>query len=86
MSEPHLTLTPLVSQIRVYSQPNGYENRVPYECVVTVTHMTDKIAYLSAAFGKMDRKTHEGISALLKEQGVEQVLFERHGKIITVNP
>lgn len=80
----HLTMTPQTSAIRAYDQPGGYENRLPYLAIVTVTHLTDKVVYLHGAVGKVDRETWEKTLDLLRAQGVTTVMLERHKKIKTI--
>jgi hypothetical protein len=82
-AEVHLVITPVVSQIRIYHVPNGYEERIPYEGIITVTHITDKMAYLSGAHGIIDRSIYRKIIELLKEQGIDEVFYERRGTFIT---
>lgn len=84
----HLSMTPQTSVIRAYDQPGGYEGRLPYRAVVTVTHMSDTKVYLQAAVGKVDRETWKGVLDLLRAQGVTTLEMERHGvmKIIDLNP
>lgn len=80
----HLTMTPEVSSIRAYDRPGGYENRLPYLAIVTVTHLTDKIVYLHSGVGKVDRETWEKTLDLLREKGVTTVMLERHGRMRTI--
>lgn len=84
----HLAMTPQTSVIRAYDQPGGYERRLPYRAVVTVTHMNDTTVYLQAAVGKVDRETWEKVLDLLRSQGVTTLIMERHGemKTITLQP
>ena len=80
----HLTMTPQTSAIRAYDQPGGYENRRPYLAIVTVTHLTDKIAYLHGAVGVVDRQTWAQALDLLRGRGVTTVMLERHGRMKTI--
>lgn len=80
----HLTMTPATSNIRAYDQPGGYENRLPYRAIVTVTHLTDKIVYLQGAVGTVCRETWTKTLDLLRERGVTTVMLERHGRMKTI--
>ncbi|WP_323142721.1 hypothetical protein [Massilia phyllosphaerae] len=80
----HLTMTPQTSAIRAYDQPGGYENRLPYLAIVTVTHLTDKVVYLHGAVGKVDRETWEKTLDLLRAHGATTVMLERHGVMKTI--
>jgi hypothetical protein len=81
----HLHMTPEVSTIRVYSAPNGYEERRPYDGIITVSHLTDTIAYVHGAIGKVDRGTYTMALKLLQERGVKKIMYERRGEMKTLN-
>lgn len=80
----HLHISTAVSNIRAYDQPGGYENRRPYQAIVTVTHLTDKIVYLQGAVGVVCRETWTKTLQLLRESGVTTVMLERHGRMKTI--
>jgi hypothetical protein len=80
----HLTMTTEVSTVRAYNVPNGYENRLPYLAIVTVSHLTEKLVYLHGAVGDVDRETWAKLLQMLREKGVETVMLERHGKMKTI--
>lgn len=80
----HLEMTAEVSSVRAYDQPNGYDSRLPYLAIVTVTHLTDATVYLHGAVGKVDRETWEKTLDLLRDRGVKTVMLERHGKMKTI--
>lgn len=80
----HLEMTPTVSTIRVYDQPGGYEQRLPYIGIVMVTYITDKEVCLQGAHGKVDRATLDKVLALLQEKGVTMVRLERRGRMKTI--
>lgn len=81
----YLTMKPLVSTIRVYDLPDGYDKRMPYLGMMTVTHLTDKTVYLSGAIGTIDRPTRTMALAMLREQGVTTLMLERHGRMKTID-
>jgi hypothetical protein len=81
----YLTITPEVSSIRAYDKPDGYASRLPYQGIVTVTHLTDKIVYLHGAIGKIDRATRAQGLAMLRERGVTTLMFERHGRMKSID-
>jgi hypothetical protein len=80
----HLHMTPEVSTIRVYDAPGGYEERRPYLGIMTVSHLSDTVAYLHGAVGKIDRATHRAALAMLRERGVTTVQYERRGQMKTL--
>jgi hypothetical protein len=79
----YLTMTTKVSVLRAYDEPGGYEARTPYKAILTIDHLTDRIAYLSAAVGVIDMETWDRAMEMLKAQGVTTVMYERHGKMKT---
>lgn len=79
----HLNMTPLMSTIRVYDKPNGYDERLPYLGLVTVIHLTDKTAYVCGAVGKVTRATRTTALAMLREMGITKLMYERRGEMIT---
>ena len=81
----HLKMTPQTSAIRAYDQPGGYENRRPYQAIVTVTHLTDKIVYLHGAVGVVCRETWATTLELLRDSGITTVMLERHGRMRTID-
>lgn len=80
----HLEMSTRTSEIRAYDQPGGYEKRVPYLAIVTVTHLTDQVVYLHSAKGIADRETWEKLLDLLRKSGVTTVMLERHGRMKTI--
>lgn len=65
-----------VSEIRAYDRADGYALRLPYRAIVTVKH-------LGAAVGTLNPDDFPALLAMLKEQGVKTVMFERHGRMKT---
>ncbi|WP_314435932.1 hypothetical protein [Massilia timonae] len=79
----HLHIAPSVLTIRVYDAPGGYEARRQYLGIMTVTHLSDTVVYLSGAVGKIDRATHRAALAMLRDRGVTTVQYERRGRMKT---
>lgn len=75
-------------EARGYDAPGGYEARVPYRAVASVTLLGGTgIAYVGAAMVKQGASlTRADLAALgvaLRAQlGVQALLIERHGKLI----
>ncbi|MDQ2822042.1 MAG: hypothetical protein M3Y65_16880 [Pseudomonadota bacterium] len=81
----HLHMTPAVSNIRAYDQPNGYENRIPYLGILTVMHLTETTVYLMGAIGTINRETRTKAFDMLRERGITTVIVERHGQMKTIS-
>lgn len=80
----HLHMATAVSTIRVYDAPGGYEARRPYVGIITVTHLTDRIVYVHGAVGQVTRATHAQALAMLAQLGVATVMYERRGRMKTI--
>jgi hypothetical protein len=80
----HLHMTPEVSTIRAYSAPGGYEARRAYDGIITVTHLTSSTVYVHGAVGKIDRAAYECALNMLRELGVTKVMYERRGRMKTI--
>lgn len=76
----------LVSQIRVYEDSDGYDERKPYTGIFTIQHISDTTAYISGAHGEnLTRDAYLECVKLLHEIGVEIILYERRGRVKTLN-
>ena len=80
----HLHMATAVSTIRVYDSPGGYEARRAYLGIITVTHLTSSTVYVHGAVGKIDRATHARALNMLRELGVTTVMYERRGRMKTI--
>lgn len=80
----HLHMATEVSTIRLYDAPGGYEARRSYLAILRVTFLSDKVAYLHGAVGKIDRAAHAAAMAMLRERGVTTVQYERRGRMKTI--
>jgi hypothetical protein len=81
----HLVMSPHVEFIRVYDEPGGYEKRLPYRGMLTVTWLNDKVVYLHGAVGKIDRAAHTQAVAMLRARGITTLMVERHGRMKTID-
>jgi hypothetical protein len=79
----HLTMTPFISHIRAYVEPDGYARRLPYQAITTVVNMGGT-AFLCAAVGDVNRETWVETLKLLKAAGFDTVMLERHGRMKTI--
>lgn len=74
-------ISSLVSQIRIYEEGKSYENRDPYIGILSVLFLTDTKVYICGAHGKMDKATYAQIVKTLKDLGVDEMVYERKGKL-----
>jgi len=79
----YLSIKPFVETLRVYDEPDGYEKRLPYKGILTITYINDTTIYVSGAVGEITRETWDEAIKLLKEKGVKTMMYERHGKMKT---
>jgi len=80
----HLHMARKASTIRVYAEPGGYEARRPYLGIIAVDHLTSSTVYVHGAVGKIDRATHARALNMLRELGVTTVMYERRGRMKTI--
>lgn len=74
---------PLVWTLRLYDEPGGYAQRLPYRAVATVTLMGRK-AWISGLHGKFDRAAWRAVEAWLRGQGVTSAAMERRGRMVVL--
>jgi hypothetical protein len=79
----HITMSPFIEHLRVYSVPDGYAKRLPYDVIVTVVHLSDTWVYIGAAVGVINMQTWDAAMDLLRAKGVETIQYERHGRMKT---
>ena len=80
----HLHIARKASTIRVYAEPGGYEARRPYLGIIAVDHLTSSTVYVHGAVGKIDRAAYECAMNMLREIGVTTVMYERRGRMKTI--
>jgi hypothetical protein len=79
----YLSLKPFVETLRVYDEPDGYEKRIPYKGILTITHINDRTIYVSGAVGEVDRRAWNEALKLFRERGITTMMYERHGVMKT---
>ena len=80
----HLHAEPIVWTLRLYDEPDGYVQRLPYRAVATASIMGDR-ALLAGLHGRFDRSGWRAIEEWLRSRGVTQAAMERHGRIVTLD-
>jgi len=75
-------LTHVCGQIRQYAEGKSYEQRDPYECIATVQYLSETEVYISGTIGKLNLKE---MAALLMQNGVTIIHYERRGKMIKMD-
>ena len=80
----HLHIATSGSAIRLYDEAGGYEARRPYRAILQVTHLSDSFAYLHGAVGEIDRAAYASAMNMLRELGVTTVMYERRGRMKTI--
>jgi hypothetical protein len=74
---------PLVWTLRLYDEPEGYEKRLPYRAVATVSLMGER-AWLCGLHGRFDRPAWRAIEDWLRSRGVTSAAMERRGRTIVL--
>ena len=80
----HIHYSPIAGAFRIYldDTSDGYENRRPYDGIITVQFLADDTVYLSGAHGTINREVYTKLTEKLRELGVKRVLYERHGTMV----
>jgi hypothetical protein len=72
--------------IRKYEkEDNNYENRSPYDSIMHVVCITEKICYIYGANGQFLKDDYKEVLYALLNKGFETLLIERHGKMKELN-
>lgn len=79
----YLHAEPLVWTLRLYDEPDGYVQRLPYRAVATASIMGDR-ALLAGLHGRFDRSGWRAIEEWLRSQGVTSAAMDRRGRIVTL--
>lgn len=70
---------PLITQIRGYKDnPRGYEEKVPYDFILTVQYIGDDTVYLEGLHGTMTKDLLKALKAYAKERGVRYLRYNRN--------
>lgn len=82
----HWHLAPTVYTLRGYTQPDGYAAHAPFQAVGQVLIIGDT----AVIWGLHGSESHPitaddraAIAQLLRQHGVQQVIADRHGRVIT---
>lgn len=71
-------VSPVVEHIRWYSK-GTFENRDPYDFIVTITWLNDKEIYAQGALGNLSKDRVSDMIKYYKDKGVKKIRFERNG-------
>ncbi len=64
-------------ELRIYSDPQGYEKRQPHSGFINVLWLDENTAMLRGAIGRMQVKTMLAIVKALQQQGAKKLLIKR---------
>ena len=68
----------VVGHIRIYSE-GSYKERSPYDCILTITWMSDIEVLITGVLGKLNTKE---VKNVLLGLGVKRVRYERNGELV----
>lgn len=80
----YLHADPIVWTLRLYDEPDGYEQRMPYRAVATVSIMGAQ-AWIGGLHGRFDRAAWREVHRWLRARGVSSVAMERRGRLVTLS-
>ena len=67
----------LVTQVRVYESPEGYNNKVPYSAILTLQYIADDIVYIEGLRGEISIDFYKSLKNLLKSKNIKQAMYYR---------
>tara|TARA_Y100000590_G_C15343320_1_gene872290 strand:- start:148 stop:402 length:255 start_codon:yes stop_codon:yes gene_type:complete len=74
----------LITQVRVYNTPEGYNNKKPYEAILTLQYIGDDEVFIEGLRGSVGIFIRNEIIELMKGKGVKLIRYLRNGKIRNV--
>ena len=74
----------LITQIRVYKTSEGYNNKKPYEAILTLQYIGDDELFIEGLRGRVGMFIRDELKTLLKSKGVKTLKYFRNGKIRSV--
>lgn len=76
---------PLITQIRGYTDnPRGYEEKIPYDFIVTIQYIGDDTVFLEGLSGKMTKGLLKALKKYAKERNVKFLKYKRGSRDVTV--
>lgn len=75
----------LVEHVRFYSEGLSYENKDPYNTILTVVWLDDNTISLQGLRGEFDSKKKLQLIQYYKNKGVTKAYYEREGERFTLH-
>lgn len=76
----------VVSQVRTYDNPRGYENKEPYTSILTVHYIGDDKVYIEGLRGdKTSIRDLVSLRKLFRSKGINTILYHRGDEERVVN-
>ena len=77
-------ITPLVEQVRFYSDSYTFENKDPYDTLLTVVWLDHETVSVQGLIGNFNAIRYKSLLKAYKERGVKKVMFNRHKESVTL--
>ena len=74
-----LKYTPTAGHLRLYTEGNTYEEKDPYDCIMTVEILPRGGIWISGAHGRLNPKA---VRDWVIDMGIKYVHYERDGEFI----
>ena len=81
MSKFHLQEVSSIA--RWYDTEDGYEKKIPFRAICSVTWLGDTHVFIHGMLGKLGKQDMKELFLELQSKGVTHVMAERKGKFVT---
>ena len=68
---------PSISQIRVYKDPRGYEEKEPYDSIFTIHYFGDNKVFIEGFKGTTSVKVMREIRDYFVSKGIKEIIYYR---------
>ena len=75
-----LDIEPIICTVRWYDTENGYEQKLPYKAVATLSIMGRDTVFISGMHGSISSEMLRELAIWAKENNIKHVFSSRKGK------
>lgn len=74
----------VVSQVRIYKTPDGYQNKAPYDAILTLHYIGDDEVFIEGLQGSIDFSFVRELISNLQDRGIKLLRYFRNGDVKVV--
>lgn len=75
--KPYIHYAHVSGEMRVFSDADGYKNRVQYDAIVSVLWLTQTLAQLQGAHGRFNQRSILATYETMLQRGAERLMIKR---------